>query len=122
MKPNDDDRKSRSLRWLKNDIHSEAIKQENEALQKKLWRWFYRAKDAEYEVDILVQKADVRDLLRLAIAKGFFNTELLNPNFEFDDDDAADDSEAPPEDTKRKSRKQPPPDDDSLPKQKGLWD
>src|SRR5215207_5720476 len=63
MKPIDPDRKSISLRLLKNEIRSEAITQEDEKLQKKLWRWYYRAKDSEYEVDILVQKSDVRDLL-----------------------------------------------------------
>ena len=120
MMPNE--RKSISLRWLKNAIRSEAIQQEDPELQKKLWRWYYRAKDAEYEVDILVQKSHVRDLLKLAIAKGFFDAELLNLPIEFDDDE--DDSDAPPspQDTRRKSRKKPPQDDDNLPKQRGFWD
>ena len=113
------ERKSLSLRWLKNDLRNEAIKEEDEALQKKLWRWHYRAKDAEYEVDILMEQSDVRDVLKRAIAKGLFDDELLNLNLQDDDDE--EDSESLPE-KKRKSRKKPPPDDDNLPTQKGLWD
>src|SRR5262245_32035528 len=121
MMPNE--RKSVSLRWLKNAIRSEAIQQEDAELQKKLWRWYYRAKDAEYEVDILVQKSTVRDLLKLAIAKGFFDTELLNLPIEFDDDQDDSDAPAPPLETTRKShKKSPSQDDDNLPKQKGFWD
>ena len=112
------ERKSLSLRWLKNELRNEAIKEKDEALEKKLWRWYYRAKDAEYEVDILVSESDVRDVLKRAIAKGLFDEELLNMSIEFDDDD----SESPSQEQKRKSRKKPPPDDDNLPKQKSLWD
>jgi hypothetical protein len=124
MKPLDPDRKSIELRLLKNEIRSEALNQKDEKLQKKLWRWFYRAKDAEYEVDILVQKSDVRNLLKLAFAQRWFDaTQLL------DFDDHTDDDEdnnvpppPPPEEKKRKSKKKPPPDDDdNLPRQMGLW-
>ena len=113
------ERRSMSLRWLKNDLRNEAIKEKDEELEKKLWRWFYRAKDAEYEVDILMSESDVRDVLKRAIAKGLFDEELLNWDIEFDDDDP---ESQPPLERKRKSRKKPPLEDDDLPKQKGLWD
>ena len=116
------ERKSLSLRWLKNDLRNEAIKEEDESLEKKLWRWYYRAKDAEYEVDILTRESDVRDVLKWAIAKGLLDDELLNLNLDDDDEDGEDSESPPPPEKKRKSRKKPPPDDDDLPKQKGLWD
>src|SRR5687767_3780776 len=47
------ERISKSLRWLKNDLRNEALKTDDETLQKKLWRWHYRAKDSEYEVEVL---------------------------------------------------------------------
>jgi hypothetical protein len=116
------ERISKSLRWLKNDLLNEAMKTEDEKLQKKLWRWHYRAKDSEYEVDILLEQSDVRDVLKRALAKGLFDDELSDLNLPVDDED--DDSEPPPpKEKKRKSKKKPPPDnDDNLPKQKGLWD
>src|SRR5688572_7001280 len=57
MKQNE--RKSVSLRWLKNQLREEAFKEKDEDRKKKLWRWYYQAEDAEYEVDILVQKAEI---------------------------------------------------------------
>ena len=126
MKPIDPDRKSIELRVLKNEIRGEALTQEDEKLQKKLWRWYYRAKAAEYEVEILVQKSDVRDLLNLAVARGWLNSAQL---LDFEDDTDDEDNEnsdlppPPPEEKKRKSKKKPPPDDDDIPpRQMGLWD
>jgi hypothetical protein len=122
MKSKKIERISKSLRWLKNDLRNEALKTDDETLQKKLWRWHYRAKDSEYEVDILLEQSDVRDVLKRALAKGLFDDELSDLNLPVDDED--DDSEPPPpKEKKRKSKKKPPPDnDDNLPKQKGLWD
>jgi hypothetical protein len=71
------ERRSFSLRWLKNELRNEALKEKDEELEKKLWRWYYRAKDAEYEVDILVLGSDVRDMLKDAVARGVFDEELL---------------------------------------------
>ena len=74
-----------------------------------------------------MQKSDVRDLLKLAIAKRWLDAAQLL-DFEDDADDEDDeDTELPPppppEEKKRKSRKKPPPDDDdNLPRQMGLWD
>jgi hypothetical protein len=105
-----DDRKSISLRWVKNEIRKEAIKQENEELRNKLWRWYYKLKDSEYEVDILVRESDVRTLLKLAVAKRWLDAVVLHMPIEFDDDD--DDDEGMP----------PRPPEDNLPKQLSLWD
>ena len=118
------ERFSKSLRWLKNDIQKEAIKEKDEELEKKLWRWYYRAKDAEYEVDILVLGSDVRDMLKDAVARGVFDAELLRLILELVRAKEAEQDEAPPlpTESKRKSRKKPPPHDDNLPKQMSLWD
>ena len=104
-----DDRKSVSLRWVKNEIRKEAIKQKDEELKSKLWRWYYKLKDSEYEVDILVRESDVRTLLKLAVAKKWLDAIVLTMPLEFDDDD---DEEGVP----------PRPPEDNLPKQLKLWD
>jgi hypothetical protein len=117
------ERFSKSLRWLKNDIQKEAIKEKDEELEKKLWRWYYRAKDSEYEVDILVLGSDVRDLLKDAVARELFDAELVRLILELVRKHEADKAEAPPlpKETKPKSGKQPPPRDDLQPRQLGLW-
>ncbi len=102
-----DDRKSISLRWVKNEIRKEAIKQKDDELRNKMWRWYYKLKDSEYEVDILVRESDVRTLLKLAVAKRWLDALVLTMPLEFDDDDEG----VPP---------RPP--DDNLPKQLSLWD
>jgi hypothetical protein len=127
MKSKKIERISKSLRWLKNDFRNEALKTDDETLQKKLWRWHYRAKDSEYEVEVLKGQSDVRDVLKRAIALGLLDEEVSDLNLNLDIDDADeegkdDESAAPPPKKKRKSKKKPPPDDDNLPKQKGLWE
>ena len=118
------ERFSKSLRWLKNDIQKEAIKEKDEELEKKLWRWYYRAKDAEYEVDILVLGSDIRDLLKDAVARDLLDEELVNLILELIRKKAEEAAESPPppKKQKRKSKKQPPPEAENLPKQKSLWD
>jgi hypothetical protein len=113
------ERKSISLRWLKNQLREEAIKEEDEERKKKLWRWYFKAEDAEYEVDILVLKAEVRRLLELAVEYGLLDKEVLKLDI---GDDEEDEESLPPKPKKRKSRKKPPPEDENLPKQKTLWD
>ena len=117
------ERFSKSLRWLKNDIQKEAIKEKDEELEKKLWRWYYRAKDSEYEVDILVLGSDVRDLLKDAVARELFDSELVRLILELVRKQEADRAETPPppKETKSKSHKQPPPRDDLQPRQLELW-
>jgi hypothetical protein len=117
-----DDRKSVSLRWVKNEIRKEAIKQEDEELRNKLWRWYYKLKDSEYEVDILVRESDVRTLLKLAVAKRWLDAAVLLLPIEFDDDD--DEEGVPPrpqQESKSTSRKKQWA-DDNLPKQMSFWD
>jgi hypothetical protein len=121
MKSKKIERISKSLRWLKNDLRNEALKTDDETLQKKLWRWHYRAKDSEYEVEVLKGQSDVRDVLKRAIALGLLDEEVSDLNLQIPDDE--EDSEPPPpKEKKRKSKKKPPPDDNNLPKQKGLWE
>jgi hypothetical protein len=113
------ERKSVSLRWLKNQLRAEALKETDEERKKKLWRWYYQAEDAEYEVDILVLQAEVRRLLELAVEYGILDKEVLKLNI---DDDEEEDEAPPPKPKKRKSKKKPPPEDENLPKQKTLWE
>ena len=119
------ERFSKSLRWLKNDIQKEALKEKDEVLEKKLWRWYYRAKDSEYEVDILVLGSDLRDLLKDAVARELFDPELVRLILELVRKQEADKAETPPPPREKqpKSHKQPPPDDDDpQPRQLKLWD
>lgn len=116
MKQNE--RKSVTLRWLKNQLREEALKEKDEDRKKKLWRWYYRAEDAEREVDILVLKAEVRALLQIAVEHGILDAEVLKFNIVRDDET---DSESPPPEKKRKSRKKPP-EAKNHPKQMSLWD
>ena len=119
------ERRSMSLRWLKNDIYNEALKEKDEKLEKKLWRWYYRAKDAEYEVDILVLGSDVRDMLKDAVARELIDEDLANLILELVRKKAQERAETPPppKEKKRKSHKKPPPpEDENLPKQLTLFD
>jgi hypothetical protein len=118
------ERFSKSLRWLKNDIQKEALKEKDEVLEKKLWRWYYRAKDSEYEVDSLVLGSDLRDMLKDAVAREVFDAELLRLILELVHKHETDKAETPPppKEKKPKSHKQPPPRDDTQPRQLELWD
>jgi hypothetical protein len=113
------ERSSVTLRWLKNQLREEAIKEKDEERKKKLWRWYFRAEDAEREVDILVLKAEIRALLEIAAEHGIIDRELLKLHMVRDDDE--DDSEAPPKPKQSRGKKKPA-DDENLPKQMSLWD
>ena len=116
-------RKSRMLSWLKNELRDEAIKTTDEELKKKLWRWYYRAQNAEYEVNELVLKAELRDVLELMLVHKVIDVERLkNLKIEFGIEDIEIVEVPPPPEEKRKSRKQPLPDNEDLPKQLSLWD
>jgi hypothetical protein len=115
-------RKSRMLSWLKNDLRDEAIKATDEELKAKLWRWYYRAQNAEYEVNELVLKAEIRDVLELLLVHKVIDVERLkNLKIEFGIEDL-EIVEMPPQDKKPKSHKKLPPDNEDLPKQLSLWD
>jgi hypothetical protein len=114
-------RKSHFLRWLKNELRDEAIKCKDEELKSKLWRWYYRAQNAEYEVNELVLKAEIRNVLELLLVHKVIDVERLKSlKIEFGIEEL-EIVEVPPEEEKPKSRKKPPT-DDNLPKQLSLWD
>jgi hypothetical protein len=120
MKPSD--RKSRMLSWLKNELRDEAIKCTDEELKAKLWRWYYRAQNAEYEVNELVLKAEIRDVLELLIFHKVINVaRLKNLKIEFGIEDL-EIVEVPPEQPKPPKVKKKPANDNNLPKQLTLWD
>jgi hypothetical protein len=115
-------RKSRMLSWLKSELRDEAIKCTDEELKSKLWRWYYRAQNAEYEVNELVLKAELRDVLELLLIHKVIDVERLrNLRIEFGIEEL-EIVEVPPEEKKPKTRKQSPPDNANLPKQLKLWD
>ena len=115
-------RKSRMLSWLKNELRDEAIKATDEELKAKLWRWYYRAQNAEYEVNELVLKAELRDVLELLLFHKVINVERLkNLKIEFGIE-AIEIVEVPPEQPKQRRSKKKPAQDDNLPKQKSFWD
>jgi hypothetical protein len=114
-------RKSRLLAWLKSELRDEAIKATDEELKAKLWRWYYRAQNAESEVNELVLKAEIRNVLELLLVHKVIDVERLkNLKIEFGIEDM-EIVEVPPPDKKPKSRKKPP-DNEDLPKQLSLWD
>ena len=115
-------RKSRLLSWLKSELRDEAIKTTDEELKAKLWRWYYRAQNAEYEVNELVLKAEIRDVLELLIFHKVINVaRLKNLKIEFGIEDW-EIVEVQPEQPKPSRGKKKPVDDDNLPKQLTLWD
>ena len=111
--------KSRLLSWLKNDIRTDAINEQDEELRDKFWRWYYRAKDAEFEVHNMVQQADVRRLLEYAVKHKWISPDVLNS---LPPAEESEPPEAPEPKPKKSRRKKSSDDDDNLPKQKGLWD
>ena len=116
-------RRSLLLRWLKNELRDEAIKTTDEELKKKLWRWYYRAQNAEYEVNELVLKAEIRDVLELLLVHKVIDVERLkNLKIEFGIENIEIVEVPLPLEDKRKSRKKSPPDNEDLPKQLSLWD
>jgi hypothetical protein len=120
MKPSD--RKSRMLTWLKNELRDEAIKCTDEELKSKLWRWYYRAQNAEYEVNELVLKAEIRDVLELLIFHKVINVaRLKNLKIEFGIEDL-EIVEVQPEQPKPPKGKKKSANDNNLPKQLPLWD
>jgi hypothetical protein len=116
-------RKSRMLSWLKNELRDEAIKCADEELKSKLWRWYYRAQNAEYEVNELVLKAELRDVLELLLIHKVIDVQRLrNLKIQFGVEDMEIVEVPPPTEDKPKSRKKQPLEDENLPKQLRLWD
>ena len=117
-------RKSRLLSWLKSELRDEAIKATDfDWLKAKLWRWYYRAQNAEYEVNELVLKAELRDVLELLLIHKVIDVQRLrNLKIQFGIEDIEIVEVQPPVEDKPKSPKKPPPEDENLPKQLRLWD
>ena len=108
-------RKSQTLAWLKAEIREQALKLPEGEERDRLWRWYYRAQTAEFEVNALVMEAEIRTLLQYAVEYGLIKQDAVNRLF--------DDDESPPAPKPKKSRrKKSSDDDDNLPKQKGFWD
>jgi hypothetical protein len=104
------------LAWLKAELRAEALKLPEGEERDRLWRWYYRAQTAEFEVNALVLEAEIRTLLQYAVEYGLIKADAVNNLF-------ADDE--PPQTAKPKKSRRKKSDanvDDNLPKQKKLWD
>ena len=112
MKPK---RKSQTLAWLKAELRAEALKLPEGEERDRLWRWYYRAQTAEFEVNALVLEAEIRTLLQYAIEYGLIKAEAVKNLFN-------DDEPSQPPQPKKSRRKKSAEVDDNLPKQKKMWD
>jgi hypothetical protein len=61
---------SYNLTELKNDLRKRALKEKDEEERRDYWRLYYKAVDAEHEVNDMVKDAEIRRMLELAIAYG----------------------------------------------------
>src|SRR5688572_16634414 len=109
-------RKSQTLAWLKAEIRAEALKLPEGEERDRLWRWYYRAQTAEFEVNALVMEAEIRTLLQYAVEYGFIKQDAVNRLFDDDEQTQV------PKPKKARRKKSTSEDDNNLPKQKGLWD
>jgi hypothetical protein len=113
MKPK---RKSQTLAWLKAELRAEALKLPEGEERDRLWRWYYRAQTAEFEVNALVLEAEIRTLLQYAVEYGLIKADAVNNLF------ADDEPPQTPKPKKSRRKKSAANVDDNLPKQKKLWD
>ena len=69
-------RKSYSLAKVKNRLRAEALKTEDEELAKLFWSMYYDARNAEYEVDAVVQQTEIRRLVEIMMQHGLVQVAL----------------------------------------------
>jgi hypothetical protein len=63
-------RKSYSLSKVKGRLRAEALKTEDEELAKLFWSLYYDVRNAEYEVDALVQDTKILRLVEIMVQHG----------------------------------------------------
>ena len=89
-------RKSYSLSKIKSRLRTEALKTEDEELAKLFWSLYYDARNAEYEMDALVQDTKILRLVEIMVQHGLLQ-------FALDDLKALLDKAAQEEDTETES-------------------
>ena len=106
-------RKSYSLAKVKNRLRTEALKTEDEELAKLFWSMYYDARNAEYEVDALVQDTKILRLVEIMVQHGLVQFALDELKALLNKPEQADDTEADAETSTYLKR--------DLPKQKRLF-
>jgi hypothetical protein len=69
-------RKSYSLAKVKSRLRAEALKTEDEELAKLFWSLYYDARNAEYEMDALVQDTKILRLVEIMVQHGLLQFAL----------------------------------------------
>jgi hypothetical protein len=69
-------RKSYSLAKVKGRLRAEALKTEDEELAKLFWSMYYDVRNAEYEVDALVQDTKILRLVEIMVQHGLLQFAL----------------------------------------------
>jgi hypothetical protein len=104
------------LTELKKELRNRAMKEKNEEKRRDYWRLYYKAVDAENEVNDMVRVAELRRALELMIAYGMLPDNWREELAKLEEDKAdADKKKQPPVDNSID-------DDDIPPRQLGLWD
>ena len=89
-------RKSYSLAKVKNRLRAEALKTEDEEVAKLFWSLYYDARNAEYEVDAVVQHTQILRLVEIMVQHGLLQRAideaqaLADSNPAQEDDNASD--------------------------------
>ena len=108
-------RVSYQLAQLRRELHKRAMKEKDEEKRRDYWRLYYKAQDAEAEVNGLVADAEIRTLLDYALLYGRLPDDWREQIAKFIQDKAnADEPQPPPVDEVD--------DDDIPPRQLGFWD
>ena len=101
------------LTELKKELRKRALKEKNEEKRRDYWRLYYKAVDAEHEVDSTVADAEIRTLIDYGLRYGRLPNDWKEELAKLQED-------------KAEEKKQPPvdddiDDDDIPPRQLGLW-
>jgi hypothetical protein len=87
-------RKSYSLAKVKNRLRAEALKTEDEELAKLFWSMYYDVRNAEYEVDALVQDTKILRLVEIMVQHGLLQFALDELKALLANPEQADDTES----------------------------
>ena len=106
-------RKSYSLAKVKNRLRAEALKTDDEELAKLFWSMYYDARNAEYEMDALVQDTKILRLVEIMVQHGLLQFALDELKALLNKPEQANDTESDEETSTYLKR--------DLPKQKRLF-
>jgi hypothetical protein len=104
------------LAQLRRELHKRALKEKDEEKRRDYWRLYYKARDAEAEVNGLVADSEILTLLDYALRYGRLPDNWREEIAKFikDKEDAEEKKQPPVDDSVD--------DDDIPPRQLGFWD